>query len=161
MLSNRNYKGIPLSGSFPAAFVRKDGTRNGFEQIDQVPNSLFQEVFESVSTQLEGFRALAFVGLNGEIGEQVIADSTLNSDTLSEFATILRISQHICETTAAGQLTEMSWTADRWVVIARRVSAETFLILAGEPGLKVGFARYLLRGAAWDLRPQFEKDPGS
>ena len=141
--------------------MRKDSTPNGFEQVDQVPNPLFQEVFESVRTQLEGFRALALVGLDGGIGEQEIADSTLNSDTLSEFATILRISQHICETTAAGQLTEMSWTADRWVVVARRVSAETFLILAGEPGLRVGFARYLLRRAAWDVRPQFEKDSGS
>ncbi len=87
-------------------------------------------------------------------------DSTLDPETLSEFATILRIAQHTSEDTAAGQLSEMSWTADRSLVLARRVSGESFLILAGDPGLRVGFAWYLLRRAAWELRPQFEKAPG-
>ncbi len=140
--------------------MRLAATRKVFEQVDQVPTPLCQEVFESVSKQLAGFRALALVGLDGAIGEQVIADPTLNAEALSEFATILRIAQHTCENTEAGQLAEMSWTADRWLVLARRISGERFLILAGEPGLRVGFARYLLRRAAWELRPQFEKAPG-
>ena len=121
---------------------------------------LFQEVSESVRKQLKGFQALALVSLDGGVVEQLTADSTLNPDTLSEFATILRIAQHTSEDTAAGQLTEMSWTADRSLVLARRVAGESFLILAGEPELRLGFARYLLRRAAWELRPQFEKAPG-
>ena len=125
-----------------------------------MPNPLFQEVFESVRTQLAGFRALALVSLDGGVVEQVIADPVLNPDTLAEFATILRIAQHTSEDTAAGQLTEMSWTAERCLVLVRRVSGESFLILAGEPKLRGGFARYLLRRAAWELRPQFEKASG-
>ena len=92
---------------------------------------LFQEVSESVRKQLKGFQALALVSLDGGVVEQLTADSTLNPDTLSEFATILRIAQHTSEDTAAGQLTEMSWTADRSLVLARRVAGESFLILAG------------------------------
>ena len=123
----------------------------------QVSSPFHQEVFENVRNQLAGFRALALVGLDGEIGEHEIADSSVNSETLSEFATMLRIAEYTSESTAAGELTEMSWTADRWLVLARRVSEESFLILASEPGLQVGFARYLLRTAAWELRPQFER----
>ena len=100
---------------------------------------------------------MALVSLDGSIVEEVITDPALDPDTLSEFATLLRIAQHTSEDTAAGQLTETSWTADRSLVLARRASPETFLILVGEPGLRIGFARYLLRRAAWELRPQFEK----
>jgi len=124
-----------------------------------VLSPLFQEVFDSVRTQLEGFRALALVSEDGGVIEKVFADSTLNPDTLFEFATILRIAQHTSEDTASGQLTEMSWTASRCLVLARRVSGGSFLILAGEPGLRVGFARYLLRRATWELRPQLENAP--
>ena len=77
-----------------------------------MPNPLFQEVFESVRTQLAGFRALALVSLDGGVVEQVIADPALNPDTLAEFATILRIAQHTPpRTPQRGQLVEMSWTA--------------------------------------------------
>ena len=120
---------------------------------------LFQEVFDSVRTQLEGFRAFALVGEDGVVIEKVSADSTLDPETLFEFATILRIAQHTSEATANGQLTEMSWTASRCLMLAHRVSGGSFLILAGEPGLRVGFARYLLRRAAWELRPQLENAP--
>ncbi len=142
-----------------SASVRQALSRSGFEQVDQVPSPVFQEVFESVRDQLEGFRVLALVGLDGLIIEQGIVDATLNRETLSEFATILRITKHTCESTAAGQLSEMCWIADRWLVVTQRVSGERFLILVTEPGPRFGFARFLLRRAAWELRPQIDNPP--
>ena len=118
--------------------------------------SFFYEVCRTVREEIPGFRALALVALDGGLREHDIADPSLTPDTLSEFATLLRIVHHTSEDTRTGELVETSWTADRSIVLARRVTSDSFLILVGEPELRTGFARYVLRRAAWQLRPQFE-----
>ena len=121
--------------------------------------SLFYEVSETVREEVPGFRALALVSLDGGLTEHDIADQSLPPDILSEFATLIRIAHHASEDTRNGELLETFWTADRSIVLARRVTADSFLILVGEPELRTGFARYVLRRAAWQLRPQFESAP--
>ena len=119
-----------------------------------VTRSFFHEVAESLRTPLYGFRGLALVGLDGNVLEQATNDFSVGPETLSEFATLLRIAQHTAEDTAAGPLLETSWTTEGILVLAHRVSAESFLILVCRPDERTGFARYLLRRAAWRLRPQ-------
>ena len=97
--------------------------------------SLFDEVSETVREGIPGFRALALVSLDGGLTEHNIADPSLTPDILSEFATLIRIAHHTSEDTRSGELLETSWTADRSVVLARRVTADSFLILVGEPEL--------------------------
>ena len=120
-------------------------------------SSLFQEVCESVRQKLGGFRALALVSLDGRIVAEVVEDRTLDPETLLEYATLLRIAHRTSEDTRAGELSEICWTSEQGVVLMRRVSHDSFLTLVGGPGLRTGLGRYLLRRAAWRLRPQFER----
>ena len=115
---------------------------------------VYSEIFEGIQKQLEGLRALGIASLDSGIVEQVIADPSLDAGILSELATLLRIAQFTSETTDTGRLVETSWTAESSVILAHRVSPDNFLILVGRAELQLGFARYVLRKAAWQLRPQ-------
>jgi predicted regulator of Ras-like GTPase activity (Roadblock/LC7/MglB family) len=119
-------------------------------------STVLHEAFEEISSQLSGCRALAVVGLDGGIDAQHMSDPSFEPDSLSEIVTLLRIAEHTSEDTRAGRLLETSWTTEGALILARRVSDGNFLILLGDPELQMGFARYLLRRAAWQLRPQLQ-----
>ena len=108
---------------------------------------MFDEVAESLRQKVAGFRALAFVGLDGNIEDISIADEDFSTEALPEFATLFRIAQRTSEDTATGELSEMSWKSDRTIVLMSRVSDDSFLILFGTDEVRIGLARYVLRHA--------------
>ena len=118
---------------------------------------LFADLAGRVRDEVGAFRALAFVSLDGRIEESIIDDRVLDPESLSEFATLLRIAERTSEDAGTGGLEEMSWVADRSAVLTRRVSTDHYLILVLEPGVASAQARYVLRRAAWRLRPEIEK----
>ncbi len=120
-------------------------------------NALFREISERVRNKISGFQALALVSVDGNIVDQVAVDPVVDAEALAEYATLLRIADHTAEDTGTGELSETAWVADRSLVLTRRISPDNFLILVADPDTQTGQARYVLRQAAWRLRPAVEE----
>jgi predicted regulator of Ras-like GTPase activity (Roadblock/LC7/MglB family) len=109
--------------------------------------SPFDEISDGVRGKIPGFRALAFVGLDGNIEDLTIADPEFSTEALPEFAMLFRIAHRTSEDTRTGELSEMTWKSDRSIVVMSRVSDDSFLILFGTDEVRTGQARYVLRNA--------------
>ncbi len=118
---------------------------------------LFPDLAGRVREAVGAFRALALVSLDGSIEESIVDDRELDPECLTEFATLLRIAERTSEDAGTGGLEELSWVADRSIVLSRRVSTQHYLILVLEPGVRSAEARYVLRREAGRLRPEIEK----
>lgn len=117
---------------------------------------LFAELAGRVREAVGAFRALALVSLDGSIEESIVDDRGLDPECLTEFATLLRIAERTSEDAGTGGLEELTWVADRSVVLSRRVSTQHYLILVLEPDVRSAQARYVLRRAAGQFRPEIE-----
>jgi predicted regulator of Ras-like GTPase activity (Roadblock/LC7/MglB family) len=119
-------------------------------------NPVFQEMSERVRDKVRGFRALAVVSLDGIILDQVVIHPVVDDEALSEYATLLRISDRTSQDTRMGELMETVWIADRSVALTRRVSSDSFPVLVSDPDVSTGLARYALKQVARRLRTEFE-----
>lgn len=103
-----------------------------------------EELFDSIET----VRALALIGLDGGVGDQLVRDRTLRGETLMEFATLLRIADRATRDAGSPGLSETTWTSADGTVLSCRVDPDRFLLLFGGPGLPASRVRYLLRQSA-------------
>jgi predicted regulator of Ras-like GTPase activity (Roadblock/LC7/MglB family) len=102
------------------------------------------ELFEGIGA----VRALALVGLDGRVADQLVRDRMLRGETLTEFATLLRIADRASRDAGSPGLSETTWTSGDGTVLSCRVDPDRFLLLFGGPGLPVSRVRYLLRQSA-------------
>lgn len=105
-------------------------------------------VREELFNPIEKVRALVLIGLDGGVVDQLVRDPTLRSETLMEFATLLRIADRASRDAGSPGLSETTWTSGDGTVLSCRVDGDRFLLLFGEPGLPASRVRYLLRQAS-------------
>lgn len=105
-------------------------------------------VREELFDRTETVRALALIGLDGNVADQLVRDPTLRGETLMEFATLLRIADRASRDAGSPGLSETTWTSGDGTVLSCRVDSDRFLLLFGGPGLPASRVRYLLRQSA-------------
>jgi predicted regulator of Ras-like GTPase activity (Roadblock/LC7/MglB family) len=116
----------------------------------------------SLSEQLQGMLqelaeagGIAVVGMDGIIVEEKKRDTQMDLPMLgAEFSGLFKTAGRLSESVEFGEVSELMTSADRSVVILRRVTAEYFLILVMRPDGNLGKARFLLRRAVSQLKTE-------
>jgi predicted regulator of Ras-like GTPase activity (Roadblock/LC7/MglB family) len=103
---------------------------------------------ETIRERVRGVRALALVGLDGQVDDQYLLDPSVLAEHVSEFSTLVRIAERTSQDAGAMDLSETTWASAGGTVLSCRVDAGRFLLLVGGPGLQTALARYVLRQTA-------------
>jgi predicted regulator of Ras-like GTPase activity (Roadblock/LC7/MglB family) len=113
-------------------------------------DSLHQVVLD-----MEESGGIAIVGMDGIVVEEQKRDAGIDLQALgAEFSGLLKAAGKLTESVEWGGVNEMMMTAERSVVVLRRVTAEYFLILVIRPDGNLGKARFLLRRAGSQLKTE-------
>jgi len=108
-------------------------------------------ILERLRKKLSGAKAVLFLGPSG-IVDHIKIDPGLDLDTLAgEHAMLLRIATRTSEDTGGGNLTEHIVISDRFIVMARHISGDHFLVVVFRSKDHIGRTRYELKNAAWEL----------
>jgi predicted regulator of Ras-like GTPase activity (Roadblock/LC7/MglB family) len=98
--------------------------------------------------ELEEAGGIAIVGMDGIIVEEKKRDPQMDLQMLgAEFSGLFKSAGKLSESVEFGEVSELMTSADRSIVILRRVTVEYFLILVMRPDGNLGKARFLLRRA--------------
>lgn len=116
------------------------------EDIGEV--AVLERASETIGKRVVGLRAVALIGLDGQVDEQFLLDPAVRSEHVSEFATLVRIAERTSHDAGALRLFETTWSSEGGTVLSCRVDAGRFLLLLGGPGLRASLARYVLRQTA-------------
>ncbi len=120
----------------------------------------FLELLEGILARVEGSIGIAIMGLDGlaieqaqvpskmELGERVALIATSH-------ATLLRNTMRMSSDTGVGALHELTLVSNDFLLVARLIGREYFIILALSPGGNLGRARFELRKAHLILEKEF------
>jgi predicted regulator of Ras-like GTPase activity (Roadblock/LC7/MglB family) len=149
--------GTPWDGAlgFCLALLARFGQRGAASEVHEFaadpPVDIgfgLEDASEVLRKDIDGVRALMIVSLAGHIESQVVLDASIDSEVLSEFATLIRIACRTSVDSGMGDLLETTWTCKGGTVLSRHVDAERFMVLVGGPTLRTSLARYVLRQTA-------------
>ena len=113
------------------------------------------ESLQRVVQDLNEAAGVAIVGMDGIIVEEQKRDPRIDLQTLgAEFSGLFKSAGKLTESLEFGEVSELMTSAERSVVILRRVTAEYFLILVIRPDGNLGKARFLLRRAGLQLKTE-------
>ena len=105
--------------------------------------------------EMEDCRGVAIVGMDGIVVEEQKRDSQLDLQTLgAEFSGLLKTAGKLAESVEFGDVMELMTSTERFVAILRQITVEYFLILVIRADGNVGKARFLLRRAGAQLKPE-------
>ncbi|MBI3812737.1 MAG: roadblock/LC7 domain-containing protein [Nitrospirae bacterium] len=111
------------------------------------------ESLRRVVQELDEAGGVAIVGMDGIVVEEQKRDPRIDLQTLgAEFSGLFRSAGKLAESVEFGEVSELMTSAERSVVILRRVTAEYFLVLVIHPDGNLGKARFLLRRAGSQLK---------
>jgi predicted regulator of Ras-like GTPase activity (Roadblock/LC7/MglB family) len=128
---------------------RRDDARAGLVRgSPEDAEPVLERASEGIAKRVGGLRALALVGLDGQVDEQFLPDPTVRPEHVSEFATLVRIAERTSHDANSLDLFETTWSSRGGTVLSCRVDAGRFLLLFGAPGLRTSLARYVLRQTA-------------
>jgi predicted regulator of Ras-like GTPase activity (Roadblock/LC7/MglB family) len=106
------------------------------------------ENLQGMLKELEEAGGIAIVGMDGIIVEEKKRDPQMDLQMLgAEFSGLFKSAGKLSESVEFGEVSELMTSADRSIVILRRVTVEYFLILVMRPDGNLGKARFLLRRA--------------
>ncbi|HYR84658.1 MAG TPA: hypothetical protein VE422_11320 [Terriglobia bacterium] len=112
----------------------------------------FRDVLEAVREKVPDVQAILLIGPDGVV-DHVLADSSLTIETIeAEYAMLLRIAARASEDAGAGNLVEQIVVSEKSSMIARRVSAQHFVILLTKAQDQIGRARFELKNAASEIQ---------
>lgn len=103
---------------------------------------------QGILKDLEEAGGIAVVGMDGIIVEEKKRDPGLDLHLLgAESSGLFKSAGTLSQSVEFGEVSELMTSAERSIVIARRVTAEYFVILVMRPDGNLGKARFLLRRA--------------
>ncbi len=111
----------------------------------------FRQHLQDVCQGVDGAVACSLIGLDGIEVETWMGDVPAEvglKALLVEYSSVVRLLRDAVQANAAGALSEVTFSTDRLVTVARLVSPDYFLAVALQPEGNQGKARYLLRIAA-------------
>jgi len=106
------------------------------------------ENLQGILVELEEAAGIAIVGMDGIIVEEKKRNSQMDLAMLgAEFSGLFKSAGKLSESVEFGEISELMASADRSIVILRRITAEYFLMLVLRPDGNLGKARFVLRRA--------------
>ena len=113
------------------------------------------ESLQRVIRDLEEAGGVAIVGMDGIVVEERKRDPQIDLQVIgAEFSGLFKSAGTLSESVEFGAVSELMTTAERSVVILRRVTAEYFMVLVIRPDGNLGKARFLLRRAGSQLKTE-------
>lgn len=119
---------------------------------------MFKEALEVVVNRTEGAVCALIIGTDGIAVERLFLPEATERNldvAATEFTSLVKRSQRISGDIALGELSEVIIALNDYIIVARMLSPDYFMMVALRSDGNVGRARYQLRCAALLLAPEF------
>jgi predicted regulator of Ras-like GTPase activity (Roadblock/LC7/MglB family) len=112
----------------------------------------YRTLLERLRKKIDDTLAVVLAGPDGLV-DYLAVDPTLSIETVaSEYAMLLRIAHRTSHDAQAGNLLEHIVVSERFIMVARTVAPEHFLILFCRRPDQIGRARYEVKQAAREIQ---------
>ena len=116
----------------------------------------FTEILKEVVTATDGALGALVVGLDGIPVEEYVKNSEMDIQSMTvEYSSLLKEIEKGSQSAQMGSTKEVTVTAEKAIIMMRRLNDEYFLVLIVKPEGNFGKGRFLLRMSAPHLLKEF------
>ncbi len=118
---------------------------------------MIKETFQDICSKIEGCHAIALVGMDGILIDNLPIEDEVNLDLLAaEYAAVVKSARDAQKECGDGTLQELMFLSDRSVVLSRCLNGEFFLIVAFKRDGNLGKARFEMKKAGSRILKELE-----